>query len=179
MTRYISQFRIGVLRRPAFTLAEALLATTILSVVAATALLPFAAGLQNTQEAIKFEQAVELGEALMEEVLARPFFAPSSTAKSPGPDSGESSRKLYNEIDDFHGLSEYNAISQKATLVDYAGDELSAPQFAGYHREVSVSYVTFDDQPAGDDDAFVHVQVRVYHEKNLLVTLDRLVARED
>lgn len=165
--------------RRGFTLVEALLATTILSVVALSALLPFAAGLQNTQEAVKFEQAVELAEAMMEEVLARPFFAPTSRAPSPGPESGETSRALFNAVDDFHDFCEFNELSQKSEPADFRDQKMSDTTVEAYHREVSVDYVSFPDQSVADTDSFMHVQVRVYHNQALLVTLDRLIARED
>ena len=72
--------------RAGFTLLEALLASTILAIVASSALLPLAAGVQQVNAAADLEQATALGEAMMEEVLARPFFEPGQTSPTLGPD---------------------------------------------------------------------------------------------
>ncbi len=161
-------------RRGGFTLAEALLASTILAITAAAAALPFAAGTQAANAALELEQAVELGQALMEEILARPFLAPEDPVVALGPDAGESHRKDYNAIDDFHGLTE-----QGDVLRNYKEGVLADMSLFGFWRDVTIEYVSFPEQKSGDVNSFVHVQVRVHHGSKLLVTLDRLVCRED
>ncbi len=161
-------------RRGGFTLAEALLASTVLAITAASAALPFAAGTMNANAALELEQAVELGDALMEEIIARPFLAPEDPVVALGPEAWEVNRKDYNAIDDFHGLSEQNDV-----LRNYKEVALVDESFEGFWRDVTIEYVSFPEQPAGDVNSFVHVQVRVYHDTKLLVTLDRLVCRED
>ncbi len=161
-------------RRSGFTLAEALLASTILAITAAAAALPFAAGTQSAQAALELEQAVELGQALMEEILARPFLAPEDPVVALGPEGGELQRKVYNAIDDFHGFTEKGDVLRNYKLVALADESLD-----GYWRDVTIEYVSFPEQKGGDVNSFVHVQVRVHHGSKLLVTLDRLVCRED
>src|SRR5690606_31819889 len=85
-----------VRRRRAFTLPEALIASTILAVVAGSATLPFIAVAHQSQIAGEYEAATELAEELMEEILARPFFAPNDRTPSLGPEAGESQRKFFN-----------------------------------------------------------------------------------
>lgn len=160
--------------RSGFTLVEALMATTVLAIVAATAALPFAAGVQNAQAAAELEQAVELGEALMEEVLARPFFEVDIKQASPGPGAGEGSRELFNNIDDFHGYAEV-----AGDLRNFDNLPITDPALDGFHRSVSVQYVAFPGQAADDVNSFVHIQVQVYRDGALLVTLDRIASRED
>jgi type II secretory pathway pseudopilin PulG len=162
--------------RPAFTLAEALLAAVILAIVSATAALPFAAGIQQTNEAAKLEQAVELGQAMMEEVLARPFFEHDERTASPGPGAGETSRELFDNIDDFDGYAESDKV-----LRDFEDQVVADESLSGFWRSVSVDYVTLSGlgQAAGDTDSFVHVRVDVYYNNALLVTLDRIASRED
>ncbi len=157
-----------------FTLVEALLASTVLAIIAVTAALPFTAGVQHAQEAGRLEQAVELGEALMEEVLARPFLAPDEGLASPGPDGGDTSRDHYDNVDDFHNLSE-----TLSDLRDFRNERLEEEAVRDFRREVSVQYVTFPGQDPDDVDSLVHVQVRVYYKTALLVRLDRIVSRED
>jgi prepilin-type N-terminal cleavage/methylation domain-containing protein len=160
--------------RRAFTLVEALLASTILAVVAASAALPFAAGVQQAQEAARLEQAVALGQAMMEEVLARPFFEPGNSTPAPGPDSGETARTLFDNIDDFHGFSE-----SVGGLRNYQNQPITDSAAAGLWRTVAVQYVSFPIQTAQDTNSFVKVTVNVFDGNTLALTLQRLVSRED
>ncbi len=164
----------GPYRRGGFTLAEALLASTILAITAAAAALPFAAGTMNANAALELEQAVELGDALMNEILARPFLAPEDPVVSLGPELGENARKDYNAIDDFHGLTE-----QGDVLRNYKEVALADESLRGFWRDVTIEYVSFPEQPVDDVNSFVHVRVRCHRDTKLLVTLDRLVCRED
>jgi len=171
-----SSTRSGPVRRGGFTLAEALLASTVLAVVSASAALPFAAGIQQTNEATRLEQAVALGQALMEEILARPFFEVGERVASPGPGPDETTKNLYNNLDDFDGYAEVGG-----TVLDFDGTPLTDDALSGYTRQASVQYVSFAalGQKAADVNSFVHIQVRVYHNGTLLVTLDRIASRED
>jgi type II secretory pathway pseudopilin PulG len=159
-----------------FTLAEALIATSVLAIVSATAALPFAAGMQQTNEAAKLEQAVALGQAMMEEILARSFFEPNDRVASPGPGPGETTRPLFNNLDDFDGYAEGDHV-----LHDFQNAVVTDASAAGFWRQVFVSYVTMPalNQAATDVDSFVHIQVKVYYNNALLVTLDRIASRED
>lgn len=160
--------------RVGFTLAEALLASTVLAIVSATASLPFAAGVQQANEAAKLEQAVALGEGMMEEILARPFSDPQDPAASPGPEADETSRDEFDNIDDFHGYSE-----SSGNLRNFKNAAILDASAEGFWRTVTVEYVTFPDQDPSDVDSLVHIQVLVYHDSALLVTLDRLACREN
>lgn len=161
-------------RRSGFTLMEALLASTILAIVASSAVLPLAAGVQQVNAAAELEQATALGEAMMEEVLARPFFEPGQTAPTLGADVGEANRSNFKSIDDFDGYFE-TAISLKT----FQNNNITDAAVAGFWRSVSVEYVTFPNQEPEDVNSFMHIQVKVYHDSVLLVTLDRIVSRED
>lgn len=160
--------------RRAFTLVEALLASTLLAIVAASATLPFSAGAQNTAEAQKMEQAVELGTSMMEEVLARSFFEPGQSSPTPGPEAGEDVRLQYDSIDDFAGYSESDKV-----IRNFKNAPVTDSSMTGFWRDVAVTYVSFPNQQPGDTNSIAHVRVRVYHENVLMVTLDRLVSRED
>jgi len=169
--------------RGGFTLAEALIASTVLAIVSATASLPFAAGVQQVDEAAKLEQAVALGQAMMEEILARPFFEPDERIASPGPEPDETARELFNNIDDFHGYAE-----SVGDLRNFENALITDASASGFWREVTVEYATFpglgqlppEDPEANDhEQSFVHIQVRVYHNTALLATLNRIAGRED
>ena len=166
----------GVTARPGFTLAEGLLASMILAIVSASAVLPFLAGSQQVSAAAELEQATAYGQALMEEILARPFSDPDGSPAVAGPETGESSRNLFDNIDDFHGYTE-SAVS----IRNFQNAAITAPSATGLWRSVTVQYVTFPGlaQQAGDVNSLARIEVRVYRGTALLVTLDRIVARED
>ncbi len=161
-------------RRPAFSLVEALIAATILTIVTASAALPFAAGVQQANEAARLENACALGQALMEEILAHPFFEPGDRTASPGPGAGETSRPLFNNIDDYHGYSE-SATGPR----DYKNQPITDPAYTNMYRSVTAAYITFPGQAASDTNSFVRVTVLVKDGNAVLVTLVRVVARED
>jgi len=168
-------YRLGhVGRCRAFTLAEGLLASTIMAIVAASAALPFCAGVQQALAAARLEKAVALGQALMEEILARPFYEPGPSTPAPGPDAGETSRDLFDNLDDFHGFSEV-----ATGLRNYANQPITDPDAAGLWRDASVTYVSYPDQQPGDTNSYVNIRVRVFDGTEVLVTLNRIAARED
>ncbi|HVP11574.1 MAG TPA: prepilin-type N-terminal cleavage/methylation domain-containing protein, partial [Phycisphaerae bacterium] len=163
-------------RRPqrGFSLAEALIATAVLAIVSASAALPFAAGIQQTNEAAKLEEAVALGQAMMEEILARPFFQPGNRVASPGPGTGETSRPLFDNIDAFDSYAESDHVAK-----NYQNVAITDASAAGFWRQVSVQYITLPtlSQAATDVNSLVHIQVQVYYNDALLVTLDRIAGR--
>lgn len=162
--------------RRGFTLAEALLAAVILAIVSASATLPFLAGSRQINEAVKLETAVSLGQALMEEILARPFADPDDGSVTPGPESGESTCNLFDNIDDFNGYTEAST-----GIKNFKNAGVTAASVTGFWRTATVSYVTFSglNQQAGDTNSLVRIEVKVYHGTALLVTLDRIAAREN
>lgn len=166
--------RSGRRGRRAVSIVEALLASTVLAIISAAAVLPFTAGIQHTQEAAKLEEAVALGQALMEEILARPFVGPDGAVYNPGPGPGETSKPLYDEIDDFDGYSE-----SVGGLKDFQNQPVTDPEAQEFRREASVQYVTFPNQQASDANGFVRIEVRVYYGNSPIVTLTRIASRED
>ena len=160
-------------RRRGFTLVEALLATMVLAIVGATATLPFVAGMQNIQEAAKLDRAVALGQALMEEIMARPFDVVATTASPAAPAPGTLDRSNYFTILQFNGYAEVGS-----QPLNYDGTVMNDPLYAGYQRAVSVIPVSYPGQDPVDTGNLVHVQVQVFLNKEPIVRLDRLAARE-
>lgn len=161
-------------RRRGFTLAEALISAIILAIVSASATLPFIAGTQQIQASGRLEQATALGQALMEEILARPFLAPGDPDTTPGPEADESSRDEFKNKDDFDGLTE-----SSGALKNFENALITDKDSSGLWRTATVHYVTFPDQAATDVNSFVHIQVKVYDGNDPIVTLDRIASREN
>lgn len=160
-------------RRRAVSIVEALLAAMVMAIVASTAMLPFAAGMQNIQEANKLERAVSLGQALMEEILARPFDEVASTVTRTAPAVGDKNRSNYSTIKQFNGYSESDKEAR-----DFKGNVIASSWVDNYWRVASVTGVTYPEQNSTDTGNLVRVEVLVYYGDALLVRLGRLVARE-
>ncbi|MCH8253604.1 MAG: hypothetical protein IID36_14240 [Planctomycetes bacterium] len=156
-------------RASALTLAEALIASIILtmSVVAVSAALT--AGMQQTYEAVMTEHAAELVAAMLDEVLAHPYDDPDG-ASALGPEAGETSRTLFDNVDDYHGYTEATG-----ALVDAAGTAYPS-EYAIYDRSVTVVASTI--QPAGFAQAVtgLTVTVDVNSAARQLATASRFVA---
>lgn len=161
-------------RRGGFTLAEALIATTVLAIVSASASLPFVAGVHQAKEAARLEHAVALGQAMMEEILTRPVLDPTNRGATPGPESGETARNLFDNIDDFHGYTE-----QASGLRDFKNQPITDPTLAGFWRDATVQYVTFANQQSSDTNSYAKIVVRVWDGNANMVTVTRIAARED
>lgn len=160
--------------RRGFTLAEALISAMILAIVSASATLPFIAGTQQIQASGRLEQATALGQALVEEILARSFLAPGDPSTTPGPEADDTSRDQFNNKDDFDGLTE-----SSGALRNYQNVVITDEDASGLWRTATVQYVTFSGQAADDVDSFVHIQVKVYDGNDAIVTLDRIASREN
>jgi len=156
-----------------FTLAEALIASVVMAIVAAYALMPVLAAEQNRLAADRLKTAVQAGQAMMDEVLARPVQATGLADNGLGPAPGETSRKSFQTVDAFAGYSE--------TAGQVLGfDQTAAPQkeLSGLSRSVSVQYVTYPGQWGTDSTGLLLVKVTVLDGSSPVVQLSRVVARE-
>jgi len=160
----------------AFTLMEALLAAVILAIAIGAVIMPFTVAMRTQVLEARQTQAVSLAEALMEEVLLRPFEEPGDGNEDPepvgcfGPDLGESSRADFSAIDDFHGYTDL-----AGTITGPDGKVIDDPAAEGLSRHVTVQYVYVTGQDPAEDPTFLRVVVEVRHESEPLVTLTRLV----
>jgi len=160
--------------RAAFTLIEALMASVILAIAVAGALMPFTCGAKSQDVEGRQSLAVSLAKDLMEEILLRPFVEPGDTAPEPtsrfGPDAGETLRSSYSAIDDYHGYTEL-----AGQIVDPAGQVITEAAATGLSRRVTVSYVYVTGQDVTSPPSFMSVTVEVLYNGLPAVTLRRLV----
>ncbi len=127
-------------KRSALTLFEAMLAASILAVVAVAASQAIVAGQMQTYDALHRQRALTLAESLIDEILRLPYDDPDG-ASTPGPESGEANRSAFDNIDDFHGFTESGSLTQVAgTLNDATGTAYSdAYQFFTQSVTVALS----------------------------------------
>ena len=156
-------------RQSGFTLAEALLAATILAMTVTAITMPFTAGARSQAWEARRSAAVSLAEEMMEEVLSKPFADPDGDSQ-PGPENGEAARSDFDNVDDYHGYSE--AAGQ---VQDLDGVAVSDEVAALLSRHVSTTYVYVGDQDTGVDPTFIRVVVELRVGSQTVATLTRLV----
>ncbi len=156
----------GIVRHRAFTLVECLLAVSILAVAVLAVAQALAAGQTQTHEALHHARAMQLAKAMIHEVLAKPH---GTGATGLGPESDESERADFNEINDYHSFSE--AIGE---LKD-AHDVLYPAEFQGFSRAVSIVPQTLTIDAVMDAGAGLSVQVTVTDTRGQTWTLTRFV----
>ena len=86
-------------------MAEVMIASIILSITVFALSSARSAGHQLTYDAMREARAQALAEALIDEVISLPYDDPEGETVM-GPDTGETSRSLYDNIDDFNGYLE-------------------------------------------------------------------------
>ena len=116
--------------RRALTLVEGLLASALLAFAVAAVSQAVLAGQMQTVAALHHRRAVELAEALMDEILRLPYDDPGGPS-TPGPEGGETDRSAFDNADDYHGFSE-----TAGSLADAAGTVHPTP-FQDFTRSVN------------------------------------------
>jgi Tfp pilus assembly protein PilV len=132
------------------TLAETLIAATILSVATTGAVIPMFAGAASQSYAA--EQVIAAGLA-----------------------SDMMSRVCVTDFDDVSSWDGY--IEQQGMLTDSAGAVITDSAYADFSREVQCSYVYTGQQSRSEDACFVLVKVYVYEGSNVVAELKRLLTR--
>ncbi|HDZ22796.1 hypothetical protein LCGC14_0321110 [marine sediment metagenome] len=155
-------------RRTGFTLAESLLAITLLAVGVIAITMPFTAGAQNEQDDVRRMLGAALAQEMMEEILAKPFNDPDG-ASAPGPETGESSRAAFDNIDDYHGYDE-----SAGSVTNAYGIALSEAAATDLSRHVSVAYIYVAGQDTGESPTFARITVEVRYQGDELLTVTRL-----
>lgn len=118
-----------------FTLLEALMASAVLAFVVAAIAQAVSVGHRETDVVLKRLRGTALAEALMEEIVSKPYADPQG-GTTPGPDSGESGRTGRDNIDDYNGFSESVNTLADAQGVSYPSD------WQSYTRSATATYTT-------------------------------------
>jgi len=115
-----------------FTLAETLIASVVLAFAVIAVSQMIVAGQMATYEALHHRRGQSLAEAMIEEILSLPY-ADLEGELTLGPDSGETARHLYDNMDDYHGFAE-----AAGDAADFAGTAYP-DTFDTFRRAVSIS----------------------------------------
>src|SRR5947208_16939323 len=117
------------------TIVECLWATTILSATMLASTYTVIAGNQQATRADRAARATRLARNLMEEITSMAYQDPVQTPVF-GPETGETSRTIYNDVDDYNGYSE-----ALGALVDCTGT-LYPTNDQQFTRAVTVAQTT-------------------------------------
>ncbi len=153
----------------AFTLAEALVASAILVASITAVSLPFSTAAHNQLAEARRTVAVALAQELMEEILSKPFADPNG-ASAPGPEAGETTRALFDNLDDYDGLAE-----SEGQITGLDGQIVSTPAATGLSRSATVSYIYMGGQSTASPPSFIRVTVAIRFHDQPEVSLTRLV----
>lgn len=133
-----------------FSLAEAMMATVVLSIAAAGVLLPFTSGAAVRAEGMRRTLAAKLAGDLVEEIMQTGF----------------------DEI-----VAKYNGYSEaEGHIKDASGAEFGDPHYAKLSRGATCEYVYMPQESGAASPRFILVTVRVYYDGKELAAVKRLVS---
>ncbi|MEM9414201.1 MAG: prepilin-type N-terminal cleavage/methylation domain-containing protein [Planctomycetota bacterium] len=141
-------------RSAGFTLLEVLIASMILAFATLGLVQAVSAAQAQTYDALRRARATALADALLEEVLSKPYADPQAET-AVGPDTGESGRDDFDNVDDYHGFAE-----AAGALSDHAG-ALYPTRFQRFERSVTVQPQTVSVAGLGGDRSGMLVTVTV------------------
>ena len=142
-----------------FTLAEVLIASAVLAFVVMALTYSISAAQMHVMEAMHEDRAISLTEAMIDEVLSLPYDDPDG-ASTVGPEAGETSRSLFDNIDDYHGLTE-----ALGGVADFNGSGYSQ-DLDRFSRSVSASYTTVNVPSLGGDQTGLTLIVTVTDDRS-------------
>ena len=150
-----------------FTLPEVLIAATVLAFAVAALTQAIVAGQVQTHDAMHRTRAILLAEAMLDEVLSKPYDDPDGET-SPGPEDGESKRTQFDNVDDYHGFTEMTG-----RVTDHAGNAYP-DAYDRFQRSVTVKEKTVKIEPF-DDRKGMMVTVTVRDQRDGQWTVSRFV----
>jgi prepilin-type N-terminal cleavage/methylation domain-containing protein len=144
-------------RRQAMTLVECMVAISILSGVALVTAWTLSSGAQNVARADHASRGARLGRDLMEEIRSKAYDDPNQTPLF-GPESGETTRAAFDDLDDYNGWTESAGSLQTAAGETYDADDQR------FSRSVTVTDVSQSVSDLGTTVAGRLVTVVVKHQ---------------
>jgi len=163
--------------RHAFTLVEALVASTITAIAGSALLLGIATSMDATDENLEETVAMGIAQQLMDEISAQQYMQPGTTPNASflGPDGNASQgpgRTKFNDIDDYNGLQTQPPTDRWGVTLG-TGNGLGAQRapnfkatpgyFNRWHQKVTVYYVSDTDftTPMANGGTSYHKAVKI------------------
>ncbi len=150
------------------TLMEVMFALLVLSFAVAALTQAIVSGQSHTYEAMHASRAITLAEAMIDEILSKPYDDPDGHITA-GPDNGESKRDKFDCADDYDGY-----IETFGGIEDQAG-ELYPELYQDFSRSVTVDYVTETLDDLGGDHNGMSVTVTITDRNGRTWTLSRFI----
>lgn len=159
-------------RRRGFSMAEALMASTVLAIAVVGIAGPLGASSEQSRLGNERATALVLARELMEEIVAKPLCDGGTTCHL-GPESGESDRSKFDSADDYSGY--HDTTTSMKTL---SGVSINYDANQVYTRDVAVEYrATLNGVSASSGDfGVVTVSVTTPHKQ--VVKVSRLLCKQ-
>ncbi len=138
-------------RHRGFSLAEAMIATVVLSMAAAGILLPFSGGAAVRAEGMRSTLGSKLAADLMEQIISSDF------------DQIVAAYGAYSEVE--------------GHVKDAGGVEFSDSSYANFSRGASCEYVYMAQESGVAESRFILITVEVYYSGREIASAKRLVGR--
>ena len=158
-------------RRLAFTLAETLIAATILAAAAVGVISPLTASHHQTEARQITIAQLALGHELLEEIAARPFLGTDGLTHQ-GPDAGQTTRDTFTSAGNYDGYTD-----KTSSMVMLDGSSVTWPQTVIFTRKVTVQYLSSRTGPVTTTGDFAQVTVAVSATNEPTITLTRLLCK--
>jgi MSHA pilin protein MshD len=123
-------------RQRGVNLVELIVAIVIISIATVGVLLVYAQVVRFSADPMIQQQAVAIGEAYLDEILARPYDDPNG-GETGGPEAGET-RATYDDVQDYANLGNNPPLDQNGVAADFAPAD-GQPDLAGFAVNVAVT----------------------------------------
>jgi len=135
--------------RKGFSLAEAMMATVVLSIAAAGVLLPFTSGAAIRVEGARRTLAAKLASDLVEQIIRNPF----------------------ERILDYNGY-----VEAQGAVEDVGGTVFADSNYAKLSRQATCDEVHMPQESGLADPQFILITVKVYYSGREIATVSQLVS---
>lgn len=157
-----------------FTIVESMIAAVVLAACVVAVGTAINVSYSQSQLAEDEVMAVSLARQMLEEIAAKPFADPNQSSRTVGPETGETSRNLFDNMDDYAG---YDDDSTSQLVADGTTRDISKGR--SFTREVTAEYRANPQGPADPDGELLFVTVTVTTPDGRVVSLPRLFSALD
>lgn len=156
-------------RTAGFTMAEVLIASSVLSIAVLAIVDAVTTGQQTTYQAMHDMRGMALAEAMMEEIQAKPYDDPDGGPEVIGPEPGEVTRASFDNADDYHNYNEAVGGTEDVAGADHPS------LYAKFGRTVTTVYENVAVAEFGGDQAGLTITVTVTDNRGQQWTITRFM----